>query len=458
MSYIRENFLLETEIAERLYASYAKDMPIFDYHCHLSEKQILNNEPFHDVYDIWLSGDHYKWRMMRSYGINESLITGNGTHKEKFIAYCTALGTAFGNPLYHWSQLELKFFFDCEIEINAQNAERIWNDCNRYMEEHEITPQSLIEKSGVKNIFTTNEVFDDLSTFQKIERKGYNFHVAPAFRTDKMLNIEAEEYLYYVQLLGGVSDFKSFEERLETRLNEFIEVGCKASDLSLITVYPVASRERAATVFEKRLRQEMLDESEIADFKGYLTYYFMKLYAKHRLVCELHVGVMRNNNTAMMRSLGADTGYDCIAEGDMIENMSRLFDRLNGEQSLPKTIVFNLNPRMNAAITTLLGCFQTDEAKGKMQYGAAWWFLDHKAGIEQQLCDLAATGHIATFIGMLTDSRSFLSYPRHQYFRRILCNYFGNLMSRGEMTQDERLVGAVIQDICYYNAEKYFNV
>lgn len=462
MSYLKDNFLLETETAERLYNTYAKDMPIFDYHCHLSEKQILENKPFEDIFGIWLSGDHYKWRLMRNYGVDEEYVTGNKSNKEKFLAYCRTLSTAFGNPLYHWSQAEIETFFGCKLEINEENAEKIWEECNGYIRSHKITPQSLIEQSNVTHLFTTNEIFDDLSVFEKIREKEYRFRVIPAFRADKIMNIEAERYNDFVALLEektqeikGLSDL---EGAIENRLMAFIKVGTRAADIALQAVYPVGGEEEAEKVFSKRRAGETVTETEAEIFKGYLTYFLMKLYAKYGIVTELHVGAMRNNNSVMLARLGLDTGYDSIAEENSIKNMSRLFDRLNGENALPKTVVFNLNPKMNAEIMTLIGCFQSGEAKGKLQYGPAWWFLDNKVGMEKHLEDLTATGHIGAFVGMLTDSRSFLSYPRHHYFRRILCNYLGGMMERGEMTENETLVGKTVEDICYNNAINYFGV
>ena len=458
MSYIKDNFLLTTKTAEKLYYGFAKDMPIFDYHCHLPEKQILENKPFADVFEIWLSGDHYKWRLMRNYGVNEEYITGNKSNKEKFLTYCKTLATAFGNPLYHWSQVELKEFFNCELEINEENAELIWEWCNEYIHLNNITPQSLIEKSNVTHLFTTNEIFDDLSTFPAIAQKGYQFKVIPAFRADKIMNIEAEQYNEFIEKLGTVYALNELEEKLEERLQAFIAVGTTAADVALQCVYPVAEKADAAAIFEKRRKGENLTQAESETFKGYLTYFLFKLYAKYGIATELHVGAMRNNNSVMLEKLGLDTGYDSIAEDNSIKYMSRLFDRLNSENSLPKTIVFNLNPKMNTEIMTLIGSFQSDEARGKMQYGPAWWFLDNKVGMEKHLDDLTATGHIGAFVGMLTDSRSLLSYPRHHYFRRILCNYFGGMMEKGEMTQDENLVGEVIKDICYRNAINYLNM
>ena len=458
VSYIRENFLLENKTAEKLYCTYAKDMPIFDWHCHLSEKQILENKQFADLFEIWLSGDHYKWRLMRNFGVDEEYITGTKSNKEKFLAYCKTLQTAFGNPLYHWSQVELQVFFNCEIEINEENAPLIWDWCNEYIKLNQITPQKLIEQSNVTHLFTTNEIFDDLAPFDEIKKKGYKFQVTPAFRADKIMNIEAEGYNGFVDKLGKVKDLSELESRIEERLQAFIRVGTRASDIALQRVYQIADRAEAAAVFEKRRKGETLTISEAESFKGYLTYYLMKLYAKYGICTELHVGAMRNNNSVMLKKLGLDTGYDSIAEDNSIQNMSRLFDKLHSENSLPKLVVFNLNPKMNAEIMTLIGCFQDGSAKGKLQYGPAWWFLDNKVGMEKHLQDLTATGHLGAFVGMLTDSRSFLSYPRHHYFRRILCNYLGGLMERGEMTQDEALVGKVIEDICYDNAVRYFGV
>ena len=458
MSYIKDNFLLTNKTAEKLYFLYAKDMPIFDYHCHLPEKQILENKPFEDVFQIWLAGDHYKWRLMRNYGVDEEYITGAKSNKEKFLTYCRVLGTAFGNPLYHWSQVELKEFFNCEIEINEENAELIWDWCNEYIKLNQITPQKLIEQSNVTHLFTTNEIFDDLSTFPAIAKKGYKFKVIPAFRADKIMNIEAAQYNDFLAKLGEVADLDVLEEKIETRLQEFIKVGTTAADVALQSVYPVADKGAAAKVFAKRKTGENVTEAESEIFKGYLTYFLFKLYAKYNIATELHVGAMRNNNTAMLKKLGLDTGYDSIAEDNSIKYMSRLFDKLDEENALPKTIVFNLNPKMNTEIMTLIGCFQSGGVKGKIQYGPAWWFLDNKVGMEKHLEDLTATGHIGAFVGMLTDSRSLLSYPRHHYFRRILCNYLGGMMERGEMTQDEKLVGDVIRDICYRNAIDYLNM
>lgn len=462
MSYIKDDFLLENKTAVRLYNDYAKNMPIFDYHCHLSEKQILENKRFNDVCEVWLGGDHYKWRLMRNFGVSENLITGDASNHDKFVAYCKTLATAFGNPLYHWSQLELKEFFNCELEINEENAETIWNWCNDYIALNDITPQKLIEQSNVKHIFTTNEVFDDLSTFEEIKKKGYKFTVTPAFRADKMMNIEAEKYNDFIAILESktkkINTFGDFEAAIADRLEEFIKVGTVASDIAVERVCEVPERRVAEEAFDERRKGKTLTQVQVDAFKGYMTYYLMKLYASRNIRTELHVGAMRNNNSAMLAKLGLDTGFDSISEDNSIRNMSRLFDKLNDENALPRTIIFNLNPKMNAEIMTLIACFQSDEARGKIQYGPAWWFLDNKVGMCKHLDDLTATGHLGAFVGMLTDSRSFLSYPRHHYFRRILCNYLGRMMENGEMTNNEKLVGEVIKDLSYRNAVKYFGI
>ena len=462
MSYIKDDFLLRNETAKVLYNTYAKDMPIFDYHCHLPERQILENKPFSDIFEIWLAGDHYKWRLMRNFGADEEYITGNKSNREKFITYCRVLGTAFGNPLYHWSQVELKEYFNCELEINEENAELIWDQCNAYIREHNVTPQSLIEGSNVAAIFTTNEVFDDLTVFEEIAKKDYKFRVAPAFRADKIMNIEAAQYLTFLGKLEAlthpIKTLADLEAALEARLQAFLKVGARASDIAVESVYDIPDATDADKVLRAVLGGAKPTDADAAIFKGYLTYSLMKLYAKYDVATELHLGAMRNNNAVMLAKLGLDTGFDSISDQNSISKLSRLMDRLNSEGALPKLILFNLNPKMNAELMTLLGCFQTSEAKGKIQYGPAWWFLDNKVGMERHLEDLTSTGHLGAFVGMLTDSRSLLSYPRHHYFRRILCNYLGTLIENGEMTADLPFVGGVIEDICFNNSMKYFKM
>ena len=462
MSYIKENFLLKNKTAEKLYFDYASKMPIFDYHCHLPEKQILENKQFNDVFEIWLAGDHYKWRLMRNYGVDEECITGAKSNKEKFIAYCETLSTAFGNPLYHWSQVELKEFFNCELEINKENAETIWNWCNDYIALNKITPQSLIEKSNVAILFTTNEIFDDLSTFVEIAKKDYKFKVIPAFRADKIMNCDAKQYKDFIVKLEGlthkIANIEDLEKAIEIRLQEFIKVGTTASDIALEKALPITSKEDANKVFVKAITTGGVSEQETEVFKGYLTFFLMKLYAKYDIRTEVHLGAMRNNNSKMLEKLGLDTGFDSISDTNSMSALSRLLDALNNENLLPKTILFNLNPKMNSEMVTLMGCFQDSSCRGKIQYGPAWWFLDNKVGMEKHLKDLTATGHLGAFVGMLTDSRSLLSYPRHHYFRRILCSYLGEMMENGEMTTDIKFVGKVVEDISFNNSINYFKM
>jgi glucuronate isomerase len=311
-------------------------------------------------------------------------------------------------------------------------------------------------------VFTTNEVFDDLDTFVKIKEKNYGFTVLPAFRADKIMNIEAAPYLTFLgkleELTHKINNIDDLESALEKRLQAFLTVGCRASDIAVENVYAVPTKESADAVLKSVLAGGKPSESDAETFKGYVTYFLMKLYAKYKVATELHFGAMRNNNTVMLNKLGLDTGFDSISDKNSISQLSRLMDKLNSEGALPKLIIFNLNPKMNSEIMTIIGCFQSSEARGKIQYGPAWWFLDNKVGMEKHLEDLTATGHIGAFVGMLTDSRSLLSYPRHHYFRRILCTYLGTLIEKGEMTSNFDLVGSVIKDICYNNAIKYFNV
>lgn len=458
MSYLTKDFLLANHTAKRLYFEHAKSMPIFDYHCHLSEYEILENKEFKDIFEVWLGGDHYKWRLMRNFGVDESYITGDKPNKEKFKAYCRTLGTAFGNPLYQWSQTELSEFFHCDLEINEENADGIWERCNAYIKEHRLAPVSLIEQSNVKAIFTTNEIFDDLNVFSDIKKKGYPFLVLPAFRADKIMNIEAEKYNDFIAKLGSIPSLDALEGEIERRLQGFIEAGCVASDTALEGVCPIASKEEASKAFLKRRNGERVTESEAKAFKGYLTYFLLGLYAKYNIRSELHVGAMRNNNSIMLNKLGLDTGYDSISEDNSVKNLSRLMDRLNVEGHLPPMILFNLNPKMNLEFISLASCFQDSSLKGKIQYGPAWWFLDNKPGMEKHLSDLASCGHLGAFVGMLTDSRSFLSYPRHHYFRRILCDYLGTMIESGQMTSDLNLVGKVVEDISFNNAWAYFGL
>lgn len=460
MSYLNENFLLRTATAQKLYFDYAKDMPIFDFHCHLNEKELLENKPFEDIWEMWLKYDHYKWRLMRISGIEERYITGDATSKEKFVAYCTAIEGALGNPLYNWSQLELQEYFDCDLEINSKNADKIWEIANEYLKKNEVKPSDIIKKSNVKYIFTTNEVFDDLDTFSKLKSKHLGFDVYPTFRADKLMNISADNYLELLSKIQmnneKISNISILEKVIEYKLNCFISVGCVVCDIAPETVYEIPTKEQANKVFKKALSGKKVTKHESEVFKGYMTYFLMQLCARYNVAAQLHIGATRNNNTKMFKKLGADSGYDAMGEDACIDKVQKLLDRLNSENLLTKTIMFNLNPKMNVPLMTLAGCFHIEKVKGGVQVGAAWWFNDHKVGIENLLKDFSASGHLGSSVGMLTDSRSFLSYTRHHYFRRVLCNYLADLMENGEITNDIEIVGEIVKNISYNNVLNYF--
>lgn len=457
MSYIQRNFLLRNKTAEKLYFDVAKDMPIFDYHCHLSEKEIFEDKPIKDIYEVWLKGDHYKWRLMRNFGIDEEYITGSKSNKEKFIAYCKTIEGAIGNPLYHWSQLELEKYFDCDLEINEKNAEKIWEQANAYIEANQITPSKLIKSSNVTYIFTTNHPLDSLEIFDKINSENRGYEVYPAFRADALVNISAYDFASLIFKLG-VNNFDEFEKIIRNKIGYFVEHGCKVADISLSHVYPIAERELAKNAFEKKISGKAISQDEAENYMGYLTYFLAKEFNNAGLALEMHLGARRNNNTKMFNEIGPDTGYDSINEDDTTDTLSKLMDRLKIENSLPRILLFNLNKKMNTELLTLMGCFQDSSAKGKIQYGPAWWFLDNKIGIENHLKDLTSLAHLDAFVGMLTDSRSLLSYERHQYFRRILCNYIGELVENGEATKDFEILKNIVANVSYTNSVKYFKL
>ncbi len=461
MSYIKNDFMLDNKFALKLYES-AKEMPVFDYHCHLSEKQILENKPFKDLADIWLGGDHYKWRMMRFYGVDEELITGKAAPIDKFAAYVEAVSKAFGNPLQHWSQLELKAFFGIEEELRPENVMTIWNKANSFIESKKLTPLDCILKSNVKYLFTTNEVYDDLKTFEEIKNKNLGVEVLPAFRADKLMAVEADDYKSVIAKLADltlpIKNLDDLEKAVKLRLSEFKKVGCRAADIATEKCYTQVDKKDSEAVFAKAIKGKRITKEESEAFRGYMTEFLLELYAKEGIVAEYHLGAMRNNNGVAFEKIGADSGFDTIGGGDYIYELSCLMDRLNRKNALPKMILFNLNPNRNAEFIALSGCFCDGTAKGKINYGAAWWFLDNKPGMEKHLTDLCALGHIDSFLGMLTDSRSFLSYPRHDYFRRILCNFFGKMMDDGLMTDDIKFVSQTIRNICFNNAEEFFGM
>ena len=453
------DFLLNSETAKRLYHSYAAKLPIIDYHCHLSPKEIYEDKKFKNITELWLGGDHYKWRLMRSFGIDERFITGDAPDKEKFFAWVKTLQTAIGNPLYHWSHMELKNYFGFEGVICEENAEKIWEECNEKLAQPDFSARKLIERSAVEVICTTDDPADDLKWHKKIAESGFSAKVLPSFRPDRALGIEKADYCEYLESLGNIKSFGQLKSALSERLDYFVSLGCKLSDHGVSAVpYSPAGEEEIEAIFDKRLYAQPLSEDEINKFKTALLVFLCKEYKKRNIVMQLHFGVIRDLSERVYSALGADAGIDAIGDKASIKDLAEFLNEADKSEQLPKTVIYSLNPGDNAAIDSVTGAFQTSEAKGKIQHGSAWWFNDHKKGISEHLSTLASEGHLATFIGMLTDSRSFLSYARHEYFRRILCDIIGAWTENGEYPENEKLLKEIIENISYYNAKEYFEV
>lgn len=461
--FMDEDFMLQNNTAEKLYKKYAKDMPIIDYHCHLSPCEMYEDEQFKNITQIFLGGDHYKWRYMRSCGIDEKYITGDAGDYEKFEKYCETLQYAIGNPLYHWTHLELSRYFGIDTVVTKANAKEIWEKANACIGEKKMSPSTLINSSNVETICTTDDPCDDLSYHEQIaEKKHIKAQVLPAFRPDKALNIEKDGFADYVVKLSETSgvDINTYDElifALYKRIEFFDDHGCKASDHALGKVpYEAASYEETGKIFEKALKGKELTEKEAEIYKTKTLILLAKKYHELGWAMQLHMGALRNNSTKMFGILGADTGFDSIADYNIAESLSKLLDTMDKNEFLPKTILYSLDPNDNYTLATMAGNFQSAEAEGKIQFGAAWWFNDHYNGMRDQMKALADVGVLAKFIGMLTDSRSFLSYTRHEYFRRILCDMTGEYIETGMFPNDEETAGKIISDICYNNAKKYF--
>lgn len=461
--FLDQDFLLSNETSIKLYHDYASKLPIIDYHCHIDPKDIALDRKFDNITQVWLGGDHYKWRLMRSSGVDEYYITGKATDKEKFDKWAETLSKAIGNPLYHWSHLELQRYFDYDGVLNSKTADEVWNLCNQKLSDPSMTVRNLIKKSNVTHICTTDDPIDSLEWHRIIaDDSDFNVKVYPAFRPDKAMNLEKDDYLDYLDRLSTVSgitinSYDAFEEALTVRVGFFHSMNCRISDHGLdYVMYEPASRETVDKIFEKRLNHLPLTEKEILQFKTAFLMFCGKLYHKMGWAMQLHYGCIRNNNTPAFKTLGPDTGYDCISNYTPAAQLVNFLNSLQSLGHLPKTIIYSLNPADNAVIDTIIGCFQDSSAVGKLQHGSAWWFNDNKTGIEAQLKSLASLGYLSGFIGMLTDSRSFLSYPRHEYFRRILCNLFGTLVENGEYPEDYDTLGSIVSDISYYNALNYF--
>ncbi|WP_066720479.1 glucuronate isomerase [Clostridium sp. Marseille-P299] len=461
--FMDKDFLLSNETAKTLYHDYAAKMPIIDYHCHINPQEIAEDRSFDTITQVWLGGDHYKWRQMRSNGIDEKYVTGDSTDFEKFEKWAQTLQKAIGNPLYHWSHLELQKYFDYHKPLKADNAKEVFDLCNEKLHDKDMSVRNIIKKSNVEVICTTDDPIDSLEWHKKIaEDSSFDVKVFPAWRPDKAMNIEKPDYLDYLAKLENVSgvkisNFESLKEALKVRLAFFNSMGCKVSDHALnYVMYKPATEAEIEEIFAKRLAGGSLTELEELQFKTAFMVFVGKEYNKLGWVMQLHYGTKRDNNVFRFNQLGPDTGFDCINTESSSAEMANFLNALNSTDELPKTIIYSLNPTDNAAIGTVIGCFQDSTCVGKVQQGSAWWFNDHKVGMTEQMTSLANLGLLANFNGMLTDSRSFLSYTRHEYFRRILCDLIGTWVENGEYPNDIEFLGQMVQDISYYNTKRYF--
>lgn len=459
--FMDENFMLESEEAIELFNSYAKDLKIIDFHNHLNPKEIYEDKKIYDIADLWLGGDHYKWRLMRAFGTEEKYITGDGEPFEKFEAFAKMIPYSIGNPIYHWTHLELQRYFDIYEPLSGENAREVYEKCNEKLKEDEFSVRGLLKQMDVELLCTTDDPIDDLKYHKLLAEEGYEIEVKPTFRPEKAMSIEKEGFKDYIAKLSEVvgKEIETFEDlkaALVERLDYFDQIGGFISDHSLdFEIFSENNEEKANEIFQKALKEEELTEEERRLYKGTILSFLGKEYAKRNWVMQVHIGALRNNSTRKYESLGADVGNDSMNDFNFAEQLSKLLDELDREDLLPKTILYNLNDNDNYMLVTMLGNFQGGGQKGKMQYGAAWWFLDNEEKMAQQLKDTAANGLVSTFVGMVTDSRSFLSFPRHEYFRRIVCNVFGDWVAKGQYPRDMELVGKMVADICYYNSKEF---
>ncbi len=458
--FITDNFLLQSEEAETLYHQYAKEMPIIDYHNHLSSKQIAENKPIHNISDAWLNGDHYKWRGMRANGIDESFITGNATQQEKFEKWAETVPQTLRNPLFHWTQLELKRYFDIDTILQPSSSEEIYNKANEILATK--TPADLLKEMKVEVVCTTDDPTDNLEYHQQIRKQNIFTKVFPTFRPDTLLLIENEAFQNYIKKVEtcvgfSIENLIGLLKAIQSRVDYFHQNGCRLSDYGLEQIFTNDfSEEEADIILKKRLADKEITTSEANLFTSCILYKLCKMYHEKGWVQQFHLGALRNNNSRLLGLIGTDSGCDSIGDFSQGANMSKFFNRLDAEQCLSKTIIYNLNPSQNEVFATMMGNYSEAGIPGKMQWGSAWWFLDQKDGMEKQLETLSNVGLLSRFIGMLTDSRSFLSFPRHEYFRRILCNLMAEDIKKGLVPNDIPFIGKMIQDICYNNAAAYF--
>jgi len=460
--FIHDDFLLATKTASRLYHQFAEAEPIFDYHCHISPKEIAENRQFKNLHEIWLEGDHYKWRAMRANGIAEKFVTGNATPFDKFRMWAATVPNTLRNPLYHWTHLELKRYFGINELLNETSAERIWKQANEKLATPEFTTHGILKKMRVKVVCTTDDPTDTLEHHRAFAKSGHPAKILPAFRPDQALALyDIPAFKRWLEKLSAaanvdVNSFSAFLLALKKRHDFFHSHGCRLSDHGLNHCFAdFCSEKTAAGIFDKVISGGKISGEEYSQFASFMMLFFGHLDAKRGWVKQLHLGALRNNNTRLLKQLGPDTGFDSIGDFPQAQTLTAFLNKLDSENSLPKTILYNLNPADNYVFAAMIGNFQDGTIPGKIQFGSGWWFLDQKQGMEWQMNALSNLGLLSRFVGMITDSRSFMSYPRHEYFRRVLCNLIGRDIENGEIPNDESLVGPMIRNICYANAKNY---
>ncbi len=462
-AFMDKDFLLETETAKALFHETAEKLPIIDYHCHLVPREIAEDIRFENLTQMWLSGDHYKWRFMRSMGVDEKYCTGDASDYEKFKKYAEVIGYAIGNPLYHWTHLELQRFFGITTPLSADTADEIWDKTAEMLKSPEYSAKNLIRRSNVEVICTTDDPADDLKWHKKIaEDKDFHTRVLPTFRPDSVVHMQKDGFVSAIKRLGDaagieIRDFNDLKQALKERLSYFVSLGCRVSDHSLATaVYAPANDDEVNAIFTSALNGEKQSAENVLKYQTAVMLCLGEMYAENNMAMQLHFGALRNNNTNKLNTLGADTGFDSIDDLNMAQPLSRFLDALEQKTALPKTILYTLNPKDNYVLCAMLGNFQQAGIKGKIQFGSGWWFNDQIDGMTKQMTDLANLGALSAFVGMLTDSRSLTSYPRHEYFRRILCNLIGSWVEDGKFPHDMKVLSQIVGDISYYNAKDYF--
>jgi len=461
--FLDEHFLLSTGTAQILYHEYAANMPIIDYHCHLPPQQIAENTQFENITQVWLNGDHYKWRAMRTNGVDERYITGAESDREKFRKWAETVPYTMRNPLYHWTHLELQRYFGISELLTPDTADRIFDETQEKLRSPEYRVRGLLERMNVKIICTTDDPTDALDSHRQLREEAYGIPVFPAFRPDAGMNLsDLEKFKAYVAALENVSNHSisglaDYLSALKSRHDFFASMGCRVSDHGLEEIYAEDyAEEEIGRIFEKALSGQTVSDLEHRKFRSALLFWFAQWDAEKNWVQQYHLGALRNNNSRMMAKLGPDTGWDSIGDFRHGKALAKFLDRLDRDNQLAKTILYNLNPADNELMATMIGNFNDGSVAGKIQFGSAWWFLDQKDGMTKQINALANMGLLSRFLGMLTDSRSFLSFPRHEYFRRLLCDLFGTEIENGELPNDLPWIGQMIQDICYHNANRYF--